>query len=214
MKHELQNIISGKSPVGNGDTVQTISHYLRESKSTSETVESSKQIKLEEATFIKEFCQKNNFWIPNIDINTFVSSGAEQKVYLLDTYKVIKLNDSIYYETWLDYFNNLLLNNYFFPDTAYQLIGFYESENVLYAVVEQSFIESDCETELEEVKSFLTSNCFINKKNNDYFHPELGIILEDLHDENVLTYKDSLFFIDTVFISQNNFIKNNTTFVL
>ncbi len=114
MKHELQNIISGKSQVSHGDTIQAISRYLRESTSTSGTVESSKQIKIEEATFIKRFCQINNFWISNIDINTFVSSGAEQKVYLLDKYKVIKLNDSIYYETWIDYFNNLLLNNYFF----------------------------------------------------------------------------------------------------
>lgn len=30
-------------------------------------------------------------------------------------------------------------------------------------------------------------NGFINSRNNDYLHKELGIILEDLHDENVLT---------------------------
>ena len=36
-------------------------------------------------------------------------------------------------------------------------------------------------------------------KNNDYFNPNLGIILEDLHDENVLTANDILYFIDTVF---------------
>ncbi len=77
----------------------------------------------------------------------------------------------------------------------------------MYAVVEQSFIESDCETELEEVKSFLTSNGFVNTRNNDYFHPDLGIILEDLHDENVLTSKKSLFFIDTVFYLTEKFYK-------
>jgi Serine/Threonine/Tyrosine Kinase found in polyvalent proteins len=37
---------------------------------------------------------------------------------------------------------------------------------------------------------------FNHKKNNDYFHTELGIILEDLHDENVLTNKGEFFFID------------------
>lgn len=72
----------------------------------------------------------------------------------------------------------MLLNNYFFPDTAYQLIGFYELSNVIYAVVEQKFVESDSITELENVKLFLTSNGFINSRNNDYLHPELGIILE------------------------------------
>jgi len=36
-------------------------------------------------------------------------------------------------------------------------------------------------------------------RNNDYFNPKLGIILEDLHDENVLTNNGILYFIDTVF---------------
>jgi hypothetical protein len=207
MRYELQNIISGKSQVRHGDTIQTISRYLRKSKSSSKTIESSKQIKSEEATIIKQFCDNNYFWITAININAFVSSGAEQKVYLYNKFKVIKLNDSIYYETWEDYFNNLLINNYFFPDTAYQLVGFYEQENLLYAVVEQKFVESDSETELDNVKSFLIENGFENTRNNDYYNPELGIILEDLHDENVLTFKDNLFFIDTVFYLTDQFYK-------
>jgi hypothetical protein len=134
-----------------------------------------------------------------------VSSGAEQKVYLHNEFKVIKLNDAIYYATWDDYLNNLLLNNFFFPDTAYQLIGFYENDGTMYAVVEQSFITSDATTDLENVKQFLAINGFINKKNNDYFHPKIGVILEDLHDENVLTFQGNLFFIDTVFYLTEQF---------
>lgn len=199
MKNELQHIISGKKQVRHGDFIQAVTNYLRKSKSPSETFESSKQIKSEEATLIRRFCDKNSFWITAININAFVSSGAEQKVYLYNRHKVIKLNDSIYYETWEDYFINLLLNNYFFSDTAYQLIGFYEQDNILYAVVEQKFVEADSETKLENVSSFLNSNGFINTRNYDYFNPELGIILEDLHDENVLTFQGNLFFIDTVF---------------
>jgi hypothetical protein len=57
--------------------------------------------------------------------------------------KVLKLNDSIYYEFWEDYLHNLLLNNCFFPETAYHLIGFYKStENILYALVEQKYIKA------------------------------------------------------------------------
>lgn len=33
---------------------------------------------------------------------------------------------------------------------------------------------------------------------NDYYHPQLKIIIEDLHDENVLKNDNILFFIDTV----------------
>ena len=207
MKHELQNIISGKSQVRHGDAIQKISRYFRASKSTSGKDKTCKQIKSEEATLIKQFCDKNSFWITAINIKAFVSSGAEQKVYLYNKQKVIKLNDSIYYETWEDYFNNLVLNNFFFPDTAYQLIGFYEQENILYAVVEQDFITNDSPTNLESVKEFLASNGFLNNRNNDYYNPEIGIILEDLHDENVLTFEDNLYFIDTVFYLTEQFYK-------
>jgi hypothetical protein len=93
-----------------------------------------------------------------------------------------------------------LLNNYFFPDTAYKLLGFYKSDaDVIYALVEQNYVEANQPTNLENVKQFLMSNGFVNTKNNDYYNPDLGIILEDLHDENVLTANDILYFIDTVF---------------
>lgn len=69
------------------------------------------------------------------------------------------------------------------------------------------FVGSDSDTELENVKYFLASNGFFNTRNNDYFNPELGIILEDLHDENVLTFQNSLFFIDTVFYITEPFYK-------
>ena len=45
----------------------------------------------------------------------------------------------------------------------------------------------------------MNSNNFQKIRNNDYFNSELGIILEDLHDENVLTSNQILYFIDTVF---------------
>lgn len=207
MKNELQHILSGKSQVRYGDAIQTIIRYLRKSKSSGQTVKSKQSVKSEETTLIKQFCDRNSFWITAIDITQFVSSGAEQKVYLYNKRKVIKLNDAIYYETWEDYLINLLLNNFFFPDTAYQLIGFYEDESSaqFYAVVEQQFVISDSLTKLENVKLFLASNGFTNTRNNDYYNPDLGIILEDLHDENVLTFQDNLFFIDTVFYVTDTF---------
>ena len=45
------------------------------------------------------------------------------------------------------------------------------------------------------VEQFINSNGFQKIRNNDYFNSKLGIILEDLHDENVLTYKGVLYFI-------------------
>ena len=69
----------------------------------------------------------------------------------------------------------------------------------MYCVVQQAYVAITVNTDLEQVKTFLTQNGFENNRNNDYINPELGIILEDLHDENVLTRNEILYFIDTVF---------------
>lgn len=109
------------------------------------------------------------------------------------------MNDAIYYTSWVDYLHSLLLNNLFFPDTAYQLLGFYQEQETIYAVVEQPFVKATEKTDLSFVKSFLENNGFQNTKNHDYYNENLGLILEDLHDENVLTQNGMLYFIDTVF---------------
>jgi hypothetical protein len=200
IKDELKNILSGKGKVSHGEPIQTIALYLRRSKETSGLVATKQYSKKQETKELISYINQNNLWVCDIDFDKFISEGAEQKVYVKNNKKVLKLNDSIYYLFWEDYFNNLLLNNYFFPETAYQFIGFYKStENILYALVEQNYIKADKPTNLEQVKDFLTTNGFSNTKNNDYYNPNLGIILEDLHDENVLTYNDLLYFIDTVF---------------
>ena len=205
MKHELRNIISGKSQVSFGTIIQTIANYLKVSERTSEASKDSKHFKSEETKRLKDFITSQNLWIEDIDLSQYVSEGAEQKVYLKDAEFVFKLNDSIYYSSWKDYFYNLLLHNYFFPDTAYQLLGFIIDNDCLYSVVQQSYVVITSNTDLNQVKTFLTKNGFENNRNHDYFNPELGIILEDLHDENVLTRNDILYFIDTVFYLTENF---------
>ncbi|WP_244428723.1 hypothetical protein [Flavobacterium sp. B17] len=199
IKYELQYILSGKSEVKYGSTIQTIASYLRRSKETGGLAAEEKSFKSKEKLNLINWINANGLWYDTIDFSLFVSEGAEQKVYLKDENFVLKLNDSIYYESWLDYFYNLLLNNYFFPDTAYELIGFYMNSDILYAVVKQRFVKVDQLTDLNEVKVFLGNNGFESIRNNDYYNPFLGIILEDLHDENVLTQQGILYFIDTVF---------------
>ena len=44
-------------------------------------------------------------------------------------------------------------------------------------------------------------------KNNDYINEFYGIILEDLHDENMLMRNGVLFFVDTVFYLKGFFLK-------
>jgi len=51
----------------------------------------------------------------------------------------------------------------------------------------------------------MENNGFKVIRNNDYINEDLGIIVEDLHDENVLTKSGLLYFIDTVIYHTNNF---------
>ena len=205
LKNELHNVLSGKSEIRFGAIIQAIACYLNDGAQTSSTIEIEKHFKKQETKNLEDYISEKNLWIKDIDFSQYVSEGAEQKVYLKDSEHVLKLNDAIYYNSWKDYLYNLLLHNYFFSDTAYELKGFTKDNDVLYAVVQQNYVTITTSTDLERVKEFLTINGFKNIRNNDYINSELGIILEDLHDENVLTQNNILYFIDTVFYLTDEF---------
>ena len=208
VKHELQNIISGNGSVRNGKIIRSITDYLRRKKKAVSNLKEGEFNKDKEIQVLKEFITDNNLWYSNIDNSKYIGEGAEQKIYeFSDSGFVLKLNDTIYYSFWEDYFNNLLIHNYFFPHLAYELMGFHLINNKIYAVVKQPFVKATENTNLQNVKAFLSANGFVNKKDNDYYHPDLGIILEDLHDENVLTSEGTLQFIDTVFFLTGEFYK-------
>ena len=154
MRDDIQHILSGTSQVKHHHLIQTTCSYLKRSQGTSSMVKDQQQHKEEETKSLIQFAEDNKLWVENINIDLYVSEGAEQKVFLKDGTSVLKLNDSIYYASWVDYFHNLLLNNLFFPDTAYELLGFYKNLDVLFAVVEQPFVKANEKTDLNFVKSF------------------------------------------------------------
>ena len=205
LRNELHHVFSGKSSVRFGGTIQSIAGYLGNGQASSPAIENQKQFKREEEERLIDFISSNGLWLGDIDFTQYISEGAEQRVFLKDNRHVIKLNDGIYYRCWLDYLQNLLLHNYFFSDTAYDLLGFTKEGEKLFSVVRQNFVSTDSVTDIERVRMFMTANGFRNVRNNDYIHDDLGIILEDLHDENVLTRNDVLYFIDTVFYTTSAF---------
>ncbi len=207
-QHEIHSIISGigKSPAKN--LIETATCVLRKSKGTGSYAQKNQFSKNDEAAWLIQWIEENKLWFTTLDVNRYLTRGAEQRVYLQqDGLNVIKLNDSVFYEFWEGYFHSLLIYNFLFPNTAYELLGFYQEEEILHAVIRQKFIKITEPTNSDLINDFLCSNGFILKKNHDYFHPQAGIILEDLHDENVLTNHGVLFFIDTVIYlskKQNN----------
>jgi len=206
IKDELQNIILGDEQIGSDSQLKKAQTFLREYAGTSIPFEKQQHFKDEEtAALIAFVTEAGLFYNHPILPKSFISEGAEQKVYKFDDTHVLKTNQSIFYESWLDYFNSLLIHNFFFPSTAYTFLGFQIIGNKLHAVVKQEFIIANGNTDLEDVKEFLEYNGFRHKRNNDYFNSEIGLIFEDLHDENVLSYNGIFYFIDTVFYLMPSF---------
>ncbi|MGO4290292.1 hypothetical protein [Chitinophaga sp. RAB17] len=202
---KLRNIIEGTIIEGETDNCTAIRNLLCASFSTSTTVkrdfDSKSIIKKEQAEFLIQYSVENNLWVVNLPKeNKFLAKGGEARIYFNSHGKsVIKLNDAIYYATWLEYFNSLVIHNLLFPNTSYTFIGFTGMENSLCAIVEQLFVTSDALVDLSDVRALLRYNGFENTRRNDYYNKELGLILEDIHDENVIVNSNTLFFIDTVF---------------
>ena len=208
IKNELQNIITGNGQIGDKNLIKTIQDVLRRNEKSIQISSQNKLVKSEEEIFLKNIIEAEDLtYKEEISESNYISEGAEQKVYRLDDKYVIKLNDTIFYASWKDYFNSLLIHNYFFNSTKYELLGFKIINKKIFAVVKQRFVKADEIVDLEQVKSFLKFNNFRNVRNNDYQNDELGLIFEDLHDENVLINNGILYFIDTIFYLTDNFYK-------
>ena len=208
IKNELQNIITGNGQIGNKNLIKTIQDVLRRNEESIQISSQNKLVKSEEEIFLKHIIEAEDLtYKEEISESNYISEGAEQKVYRLDDKYVIKLNDTIFYASWKDYFNSLIIHNYFFNSTKYELLGFKIINKKIFAVVKQRFVKADETVDLEQLKSFLEFNNFRNVRNNDYQNDELGLIFEDLHDENVLINNGILYFIDTIFYLTDNFYK-------
>lgn len=209
IREKLQDIVRGELQKGQMDSCTAIRNFLCESFGTGPTVKSefaSRTIlKEKQVSFLKSCAEKEHLWLESLPPGVeYLTEGGESKVYLTgDGRSVIKVNDAGYYATWTEYFNSLLLHNLLFSNTAYSLLGFTELDQKLFAVVQQQFVEGE-QAALEHIEEFLNFNGFEKVRRQDYYNKELGLALEDMHDENVIAKENVLFFIDTVFYIMEN----------
>ncbi|MES2997680.1 MAG: phosphoribosylformylglycinamidine synthase subunit PurQ [Verrucomicrobiota bacterium] len=134
--------------------------------------------------------------------------GAEHRVCpALDGRTFIKANDGVYHSHWLQFFERLAYHRLLFPDTAYTFLGFIDGETGINAVVSQPSARAWRDEEdnpvgatRQQVESYMTSIGAYRYRNDDYYLPAEDILIEDLHDENVLlgTDGETLRFIDPV----------------
>lgn len=212
IRSKLENIVKGVVIEEHGDTCTPIRNLLCTSFRTSTTVkedfEGKSIIKEKQVEFLNQLANNHNWWVQNLPAkDKYLAEGGEATVYLhSDNKSVIKLNDGVYYATWLEFFNSLVIHNLLFPATAYTFLGFNEDGNSLKVILKQTFIASDVTADLDAIRQLLSFNGFENTRRQDYLNKELGLILEDMHDENVIMKDNTLFFIDTVFytVTPNN----------
>jgi len=67
IKDELQNIISGNGEVRHGKIIQSISNYLRRKKKASSRLEKEKFLKKQEASFLIDYAEENQFFFQDFD---------------------------------------------------------------------------------------------------------------------------------------------------
>jgi hypothetical protein len=202
-RSKLEAIINGTYIDWQNDHCTAARNFLcngfKPSTAVKKDFENQAAIKEKQAECLKSFITTNNLWIePPSQEKRYLTKGGEAEIYF-DHGKVIKVNDGIYYSTWLDFFTSILVHNLIFGATSYQLKGFIKTGDTLKAVLEQQFIIADSEVDLQVVKEFLSFNGFSQVRPLDYYNKELGLILEDIHDENVIINSGIIFFIDTVF---------------
>jgi len=169
IKYELQSIIIGNGQDGSTSKLEKVHSFLRTNAQTGAEFENKERLKSEEESLLIAFAIDGDLiYSGDISEDTFISEGAEQKVYRFDNHSVIKLNGSIFYEYWFDYFNSILIHNYFFKSTSYRFFGFKIINGSLFAVMNQDFIVATETTNLDILRAFLTYNEFRHVRNNDY----------------------------------------------
>ncbi|HEU0227168.1 MAG TPA: hypothetical protein VFQ86_05490, partial [Arachidicoccus soli] len=160
-KEKLKNVIRGTVIERAGDSCTAIRNNLCRSFEASPTIkrefEDRAIIKEKQAEYLRGYCKHNDLWLTALpkDAN-YLTHGGEAKVYLNgDRRSVLKLNDSVYYATWLEFFDSLVIHNLLFEETAYSCQGFIEKEGVLYAVLKQDYVKADGNANIEDIKEIL-----------------------------------------------------------
>lgn len=216
-KQEISAIVAGERSSQFQTHLQTATYIAARSQSTSEAAKGTEpltrkeraqynqKVKPEEEKALFEWAKNGNLWIEESKFNTQFSSnyldeGAEQKVYLNDDgVRVHKVNAGYFHGTWLEFFIRLITHKAIFPSTAYKLTGFTEENGQFCAIIEQQWVQVVRGASKEEVEKILIQIGFEHLKFNDYYNRDDGIILEDLHDENVFVGADgNLLFVDPV----------------
>jgi len=167
--------------------------------SRQERSELNDALRIEGEVALRKWATKNNLML---DAAAFTREweeqgrieGAEHQVYI-NKGIVYKRNNLSYHGNWLEYLDRLALHHWLFPDTAMKFEGLMEVDGQLQAIVTQKAFSGVRGATLEEVSSEMQKRGLQQIRNYDFYSPSLGIIVEDLHDENVMIDEEGLLII-------------------
>jgi hypothetical protein len=132
---------------------------------------------------------------------------TENEVYFDEKNKIwMKRNDLSYHDTYLGFLQRVAIHNNSFPEAPLTLIGFVVDRNrnlpdrpeMLKPVLSQPHVEAERGATPEEVEKVMLGLGYEKINEVDYYHPELHIRVEDLHNENVFFRDGDIIVIDPV----------------
>lgn len=129
--------------------------------------------------------------------------GQENRVWFEPvSQRWFKANAGSFHGNWLEYLHRILLHNWLFPnDAPLRFEGLIMGAHGFEVVVSQPDIKSVCGAERGAVALEMGRLGFVRTVNDDYFNADLGLSVQDLHDENVLVdAEDNLIFLDPMIV--------------
>ena len=115
--------------------------------------------------------------------------GGEHQVYQTGGW-FYKRNNMAYHSSYLEYFHRVVLHNYLFAETAIQFEGLMWYDDMLQLVIRQKALLGQRGATRAEVESELNLRGFSRRTADNYYSSSLGLLVEDLHDENMLVDAD------------------------
>ena len=176
---------------------------LKEPETADERWEIASRLQLLEEQALRIWATESNSWLSEAAFTKHWREGgevegSEHQVYELNGI-VYKRNNLFYHSNWLEYFHRLVLHNWLFPETAVDFLGLMLVNDDLQPVITQKALLAVRGAERKEVENEMKRRGFYRRKADDYYNPDLGVMVEDLHDENVLVSpKGSLLIFDPV----------------
>jgi len=218
-QNEINTISPGTEQKNSGsqqEDAESITRGVQEASPTTEgSQRSAREIKKEQDQQLEAYSKKTGSFIENPK-ETFgekIDGGTEQDVYLnKEGDKVIKVNGLSNHSSWSEFWDRLNLQKELFPDEAYKLVGFTKSGGRLSAVSEQPYIKGTPVSRKELIEDLAKRGFFQihpdgSLGENQFYNPELGVRISDVHGENVIKDEDgNIRYIDPMLDRENPFV--------